>query len=136
METVFRMLLVVVYVALNAKLLNKCIYFRVPRMSYPKLMPLCINYRTDVLVSVVRKSIIDIMLAVRRINYSSLLSLEMICLSIFQSYILALRVYLSRVSCIYFQAYILVLQVYFSWVSCLFFKPTSLLRKSILVKPK
>ena len=109
------MLLVVVYVALNAKLLNKCIYFRVPRMSYPKLMPLCINYRTDVLVSVVRKSIIDIMLAVRRINYSSLLSLEMLCLSIFQSYILALRVYLSR-------------------VSCLFFKPTSLLHECILVE--
>ena len=55
------------------------------------------------------------MLLVRIMNQLSLLSPEMLCLSIFQSYILALRVYLSRVSCI-------------------LLNPTTLLRECILVE--
>ena len=59
------------------------------------------------------KHILDIMLPVRRIKQSSLVSLEMLCLSIFCAYILPSR-------------------IYFSQVYCLFFKPTSSFHKSIL----
>ena len=90
-------------------------YFWITSIACPKLSSLYTNYTTIRFFPVVRKWILDIMLPLRIINQSSILSLEMLCESIFRTYILDLRVYFSR-------------------VSCLFFKPTSSLREFILVE--
>ena len=50
---------------LNVKPLKKVMYFWLPRIAYPKLTPLCINYKTNALISVLQKRILYIMLPVR-----------------------------------------------------------------------
>ena len=100
--------------SLNVKPLKKCMYFWVPSIACPKLTSLCINYTTNGFVPVVRKSILYIMLPVRTssirksilvdslVYFSSLHPrfasiFQSSLLSIFQAYILASRVYFSRV---------------------------------------
>ena len=78
-------------------------YFWVPNIACPKLTPLYINYTTNGFVPVVRKSLLDIMLPERRINQSSLLSIEIID----PTY--SLRKSILVESLVHFQAYILAL---------------------------
>ena len=98
-ETYFSYNLVVIYVSLNAKPLKECMYFWLSTIACTKLNLLYIHYTNNGLIPVVQKRIIYIMVRVRRINLSIILFLEIIFLSIFQAYTLALRVY--------FKAYIL-----------------------------
>ena len=132
-------------------------YVWVPSVVCPKLTPLYINYMTNGFVSVVWKRIVGFFSRVSCLFFkpTSLLHKSILVgsliyfsslhphfvslllsslLSIFWAYILASRVYFSRVSCIYFRGYILAFWIYSRQVSCIFFNPTSLLRKSILFK--
>ena len=132
LKTIFHILLVVIYVILNFKPLQKCMYFWVPRIACTKLTLLYINYTTNGFVPVVQKRILDIILPARTSSLREYILVKSLVYfsglhprfaSIFQSIVLSI-----------FQAYILALQVYFSRVSCLFSKPTSSLRESVLVE--
>ena len=125
-ENYFHMILVVIYVTLNVKPLKKCMYFWVPSIDCPRWTPVYINYMANRFVSVVWKRIIDIMIPVKIINYSSLLSLDRDALLVYFSSLHPRFVSLFQLSLLSdFKAYILALWVYFSRLSCLFFKPTS-----------
>ena len=76
-------------------------YLWVPIIACPKLTLLYINYTTNIFVPVLRKRILDIMLPVSRIIQSILLSEMLRLFNFFRSYILALRLFFSRVSCIF-----------------------------------
>ena len=124
-ETIFHILLVVICITLNVKPLKKCMYLWVPSIVCPKLTSLYINYMTNGFVPVVQKRILDIFSWVSCLFFKHTSSIfEYILvesliyflsvhprfaslfkssfLSIFWSYILDLRVYFSRVSCLFF----------------------------------
>ena len=67
-ETIFHIILVVIYMTIDVKTLKKCMYFWVPNISCTKFTSLYINCTTNRFLPVVRKTILDIMLPVRRTN--------------------------------------------------------------------
>ena len=113
LKTILHVLLVVIYVTLGVKTLKKCMYIWVTSIGCPKLTSLYINYTTNGFVPVVQKYIIYIILPVRTSSLHKSILVE---------------------SLVYFWAYILASRVYFSRVDCLFFEPTSLICEYILVK--
>ena len=132
LKTIFLILLVIIYVNLNIKPLKKCVYFWVPIIVCPNLTSLYIHYTTNGFVPVVRKMILHIMFPVRTSSILKYILVQPLvyfsilnpCFaSLFQSSILSI-----------FLTYILALRVYFSPVSCLFFDFTSSLCESILVE--
>ena len=112
LKTICYILLVVIYVTLNVQPLKMSMYFWVPIIACSKLTSLYINSMTNRFVQVRWKRILDIMLPIRTsslceyilveslVYFSSLhpIFASLFCsslLSIFQAYILALRVYFS-----------------------------------------
>ena len=105
----------------------------------------------NIFVPVVWKRILDNLLPLRRIKFSSLLFLLMVWLYIFLTHIFSVQVYCSCVSCQFWKPKSLLCEPIsfesffcsslnpcftsiFNWVLSQFFKPSSFLCKSILVK--